>query len=80
MKIEVVCFGVMKEYLPDSAQGNRARVDLPDDATVGDAIGKLGAPARLVYAVLVNEDPADVGRKLQEGDQLTLMPQFTGGK
>ena len=79
MRIEVVCFGVMKEYLPSRATGNSTDMELVDGATVGDAADALGAPRRLVHAALVNEDPAPLDRRLADGDRLTLMPHYSGG-
>ena len=69
----------MREYLPEGSDGNVASVDLPEGATVAGAVGALGAPERLVHAALVNEDPADLARKLFDGDRLTLMPHYSGG-
>ena len=79
MNIEVLCFGVMKDYLPGTAVGNSVGLRLPPAATVGDAVDALGAPRRLVHAILVNDDPADLSRPLKDGDRLTLMPHYSGG-
>ena len=79
MKIEILCFGAMKEYLPEPAEGNSAVFQLDRGATVGQAVDALGAPRRLVHAILVNEDPADLARRLDDGDRLTLMPHYSGG-
>lgn len=80
MQVTVFCFGAMREFLPPESSGNSAIVDLSDSATTGDLIDRLGAPRRLVYALLVNEDPADLDRELAGDDKVTLMPQFTGGR
>ena len=80
MNVVIQCFGVMREYLPEGADGNTAAVELPEGATVGDAADALGAPRRLVHAALVNEDPADLSRRLTDGDRLTLMPHYSGGR
>ena len=79
MKIEILCFGVMREYLPSTAVGNSARVELSGGATVADAVARLGAPERAVHAILVNEEPANLARPLKDGDRLTLMPHYSGG-
>jgi molybdopterin converting factor small subunit len=79
MNIEVQCFGAMKEYLPETAVGNSAPLDVASRATVGEVVEVLGAPRRLVHAILVNEDPADMSRRLEDGDRLTLMPHYSGG-
>ena len=46
---------------------------------VAQAVEALGAPSRLVHAILVNEDPAEMSRTLKDGDRLTLMPHYSGG-
>ena len=79
MNVEVQCFGAMREYLPSSATGNSATIELPSEATVADVADALGAPHRLVHAVLVNEHPADLSSELKDGDRLTLMPHYSGG-
>ena len=79
MKVEILCFGAMKEYLPAGAAGNSVVLELGDQATVADGVDALGAPRRLVHAILVNEDPAYLARKLDDGDRLTLMPHYSGG-
>lgn len=79
MRVTIVCFGAMREYLPAGADGNQAVVDLPDGATVGDLVDALGAPRRLVHALLVDEVQGDLGRRLHEGAAVTLMPPFSGG-
>lgn len=79
MNIEIVCFGAMKEYLPTGSDGNSVALDLPEGATVADGVDALGAPRRIVHAILVNEDPADLARRLDDGDRLTLMPHYSGG-
>ena len=79
MKVTIVCFGAMREYLPDDADGNRATIDVPDGASVGDLVDALGAPRRLVHALLVDEVQGDLAQRLHEGAAVTLMPSFSGG-
>lgn len=79
MRIEIVCFGAMREYLPDGSDGRSATLELAEGASVGDVVDTIGAPRRLVHAILVNEEPADLGRSLRDGDRLTLMPHYSGG-
>ena len=79
MKVEILCFGAMKEYLPGGGEKNPAVIELAEGATVADGIDALRAPRGLVHAILVNEDPADLDRRLADGDRLTLMPHYSGG-
>ena len=80
MRIEVVCFGAMKEYLPQGTEGNSTSIEIAGAGTVADVVAALRAPEQLVHAVLVNEDPADLHAALTEGDRLTLMPHYSGGQ
>jgi hypothetical protein len=78
-KIAVVCFGAMREYLPDGASLNRAELEVPDDAHVGDVVDALGAPRRLIFSVLVQGRRASLSDAVDDGAEVTLMPPFTGG-
>ncbi len=80
MKVEVVCFGVLRDFLPEGTSGRRAALDVDDGAVVGDLVDRLGAPRRLVYALLVNGERADLDRSLASGDEITIMPPFSGGR
>lgn len=79
MKINVVCFGVMREYLPSSGRDRRAELDVEPGSTVDQVIDALGIPRRLVFAVLVDGQQAPVSETLRDGCEVTLMPPFAGG-
>ncbi|MBA3629186.1 MAG: MoaD/ThiS family protein [Actinobacteria bacterium] len=80
MKVNVTCFGVVREYLPAGSAGNRAEVELAEAATVGDLVDRLGAPRRLVFSLLVDGTRAGMEATLQDGSEVTLMPPFSGGQ
>lgn len=79
MLVSVICFGAMRDFLPEDREGNRAEVELGDPATVGDLIDALGAPRRLVFAVLVDGVQAGPDAPVRDGADVTLMPPFAGG-
>ena len=79
MKVTVVCYGAMSDYLPQGHPNNRVELDVQEGASVADVVAALGAPDRLVHAVLVGDEPADKARVLRQGEEITLMPHFTGG-
>ena len=79
MNVQVVCFGLLRDYLPPRAQANRAVVALPKDADVEALVLELQIPYRRVYAVLINGEQAEGSTTLNEGDEVTLMPPFSGG-
>ena len=79
MKVSAVCFGQMREFLPPDAEGNRATLELTGQARVLDLVQSLGAPERLVYVLLVNGERGQLDHPLADGDEVTLMPPYTGG-
>lgn len=79
MKVTLVCFGRLKEHLAPGGSRNRIGVELPDGANVASAATAIGADERDLFAVLVNGERADAGTMLREGDEVTLMPPFSGG-
>jgi sulfur-carrier protein len=79
MVVSVICFGAMREYLPDKAVDNRAQIEVPPRASVGQVVDALGAPRALVFSLLVNGVHADLDAVVEEGAEVTLMPPFAGG-
>jgi molybdopterin converting factor small subunit len=79
VKVSVTCFGAMRDYLPENAFGNSAEVELRDGATAGDLVDAIGAPRRLVHALLIDEQQGDLSQRLRDGAAVTLMPPFSGG-
>jgi molybdopterin converting factor small subunit len=77
--VTVVCFGAMRDHLPEGAQGNRAELEVSRGATVGDVVDVLGAPRALAFAVLLDGTQASLDAPVSEGSEVTLMPPFAGG-
>ena len=78
MKVTVVCFGALRDRLPDPS-GNSTEVEIGDGATVSDVARALGIPFAHLHAVLVNEERADPGTPVPDRAEVTLMPAFSGG-
>ena len=78
MEVHVVCFGAMREYLPDPASG-RTDIELAPGGTVRSVVGALGAPERLIHSVLVDGFRVELDQALTDGAEVTLMPPFAGG-
>ena len=78
MRVKVVCFGAMREFLPDPSSG-RSDIDLAPGGTVRSLVGALGAPEGLIHSVLVDGLRSDLDRSLTDGAEVTLMPPFAGG-
>ena len=79
MKVEVVCFGAMRDFLPEGTADNRAEIELAEGSRVADVVDALGAPEHLVYALLVDGEKAGLGHAVDDGAVITLMPPFAGG-
>lgn len=78
MRVTVVCFGAMREYLADPSSG-RAEVEIEVEGTVRSVVGALGAPERLAHAVLLDGQQATLDQEVHDGAEVTLMPPFAGG-
>lgn len=78
VNVTVVCFGAMREYLPDPMQ-NETRMDLDEGTTVEELVARLGAPSRLASSILLGEERGRLSDILQDGMRVTLMPPFSGG-
>ena len=79
MNVTVVLFGLLRDYLPQGSEGNRGAVALPVEADIETLVLALQIPYRRVYAILVNGEQAEGSTKLNDGDEVTLMPPFSGG-
>ena len=78
VRITVLCFGRLRELLPDPAEG-RAVVDIEQPATIQGVLDKLGATPSLLHSALVDGTRADLDHELRDGAEVTLMPPFAGG-
>ena len=78
MNVTVVCFGAMRDFLPDPSSG-RSAVLLAKGGTVRSLVGALGAPEHLIHSVLVDGARVDLDHRLADGAEVTLMPPFAGG-
>jgi molybdopterin converting factor small subunit len=80
--VQVRLFGEFRDYLPDGAVGGRARIELPEGATVFHLVEQLGLPFEVEEGVLVaavNDEVADLQAALHEGDVVSMFPPLAGG-
>jgi sulfur carrier protein ThiS len=75
MQIRVKLMGMLKaKASPDE------RLELPEGASIADALSKLGIDASGVQAYTINGALVrDRDRALAEGDELTVLPPVGGG-
>jgi molybdopterin converting factor small subunit len=79
VRIEVKLFATLASYLPPGSEGDTAMVEVPTGSTVNDVAARLGIPSGLQRIALVNGHDADLDRRLNAGDSVTLFPPLAGG-
>jgi molybdopterin synthase catalytic subunit len=81
MRVRVLYFAVFRERL----RRDEEEIDLPIGTTVGGAIDALAAQHEVIgklrgrFRVAVNQDFADDGHVLTDGDEIALIPPVAGG-
>jgi MoaE-MoaD fusion protein len=82
MEVEVRLFAVLRER----AGSDSLAVELPEGATVGEALEAIGAQhglrdliASMPVVMAVNREYAAAGDSLSAGDELALIPPVSGG-
>jgi molybdopterin synthase catalytic subunit len=80
MRVRVLPFGILKDWLGASA----TTFELPDGASVGDLLERVGelqnaGPALRGIAVSVNAEYATATHRLTDGDEVGLLPPVSGG-
>jgi molybdopterin synthase catalytic subunit len=80
MRVRVLPFGVLKDWLGSAA----TTLELPEGASVGDLLERIGelhssAPVLRGIAVSVNAEYATANHRLNEGDEVGLLPPVSGG-
>lgn len=83
MKVKLKLFATLQEYLPADSAGGQVMLELPDTATVPDALGALGVPMNLTHILFVNGRhvlrPERETFRLKDGDTLSAFPAIGGG-
>jgi len=83
MRVQVISFGVLKDWLGPFA----VQVELPDGASVGALLERLGgtlragSPEQLLRGIAVgaNAEYAESATILHDGDEVGLLPPVSGG-
>lgn len=91
MQVHVQLFSILRDCLPPDAERGRATISLPEGATLADLAIHLGIDrhlgynaaeltARASWQVMVSDQfELDMGRVLQEGDEVRIFPPASGG-
>lgn len=78
MRVSVLLFGVLRE----KAGRARLAVEVPDGATVADAVAAAGLDAATLQRSVrpaANREYCEWSRLLAEGDEVALIPPVSGG-
>ena len=87
MRVQVIPFGVLKDWLGASATTPVMSMELPDGASVAVLLERLrgsfpeGRAAEMLgsIAVSVNAEYAQAAHILHDGDEVGLLPPVSGG-
>ncbi len=78
MKVEVRLHAILKQWAPPGSEG-AVCVELPQGATVGDLIARLGIPARHAAMILSGDESLDASAVLRDGQEVHVFPPLAGG-
>lgn len=66
----------LNDYLPPGRRGKEFEFLLGEEATVREAIERLGVPAEQVDLLLINGESSDLDGTVGEGDRISVYPVF----
>ncbi len=75
MKVKIKLFATLRKFGPEEQE-----VDLPDGATINDAIALLKLPEKIPLLRIVNGEHRPPEHTLTDGDELALFPPVAGGR
>lgn len=82
MTVTVRLFADLVAYMPPEAVGKRAKVEVPDGATVLTLIDRLGIPFEIsegIIGIAINDEVSHHEALLKHGDVVSLFPALAGG-
>jgi molybdopterin converting factor small subunit len=79
MKIRVKLFASLRKYAPAGSAEGGLVVELPDGASVRDAIAQLGIPSEHARMIVSRNEQLEPGTPLQDGQEIDVFPPLAGG-
>ena len=73
MKVKIKLFASLRKFGPDEQM-----IELPDNATIDDAIKSLNIP-KIALLKIINGEHRPATHQLKNGDELALFPPIAGG-
>lgn len=77
--IQVKLIANYRDALPPQAKHGVVELDLPDGATVHDAISRFNIPLNDESVIVLNGLTVDLSTPLKEGDMVTAFSAIAGG-
>jgi molybdopterin converting factor small subunit len=75
--IRVKAAGGVTKFMP--GQSSNYEAEIPEGTTVGEMLDALGVPRDGPSIILVNRTTAGLDTKLNDGDEVHLLPMVVGG-
>ena len=75
MKVTFILHGYIKKPFGT----DKIEVDVPEGTTVSEAMDSLGVRIDLVVSIVIDEVTCSPETVLNEGDEVQLLPQISGG-
>ena len=79
MRVMIRLHATLRKYLPAGAARNAVRLDLPDGATVAEAIERLGVPPAHAKMMVCGDQHLEPATVLRDGQEVNLYPPLAGG-
>ncbi len=79
MHVTIRLHATLRKYVPAGTDGNAVRLDVPDGATVADAIERLGIPPAHAKMLVSGGEHLEPTAVLRDGQEVNLFPPLAGG-
>ncbi|MBW2617515.1 MAG: MoaD/ThiS family protein [Deltaproteobacteria bacterium] len=79
MKVKLLLFGGLRDYLPEKSDNRASLVDLPEETRIKDLLDRLSLPAQLPKIIFLNGVKVGEEEGLTDGDRLSIFPPMVGG-
>jgi molybdopterin converting factor small subunit len=79
MNVELNLYASYRDYLPEGSQGNTARIELEEGATIGDLMKMIQLEEEKPKIIFKNSTHAKPESRLRDGDRVAVFPPVAGG-
>jgi sulfur carrier protein ThiS len=79
MTVRVTLHAILRKFLPVGAVDHTTSLELPDGATVADAIARLGIPPNHASMLVSGDEYLKPETPLRDGQQVNIFPPIAGG-